>query len=87
MRRSVTIRAESWPAIIPFRISNNVWDDFPCVVCEIEQDGLTGRGEALGVYYLDETTDSMATELEASPAAMGDRVLAAGGWTGGKHRG
>jgi L-alanine-DL-glutamate epimerase-like enolase superfamily enzyme len=56
---------ESWPAIIPFRISNHVWDDFPCVVCEIEQGGLLGRGEALGVYYLDETTDSMAAELEA----------------------
>ena len=40
MRRSITIRAESWPAIIPFRISNHVWDDFPCIVCEIEQDGL-----------------------------------------------
>ncbi|MDH3820049.1 MAG: dipeptide epimerase [Gammaproteobacteria bacterium] len=65
MRRNITIRMESWPAIIPFRISNHVWDDFPCVVCEIEQGGLLGRGEALGVYYLDETTDSMAAELEA----------------------
>jgi L-alanine-DL-glutamate epimerase-like enolase superfamily enzyme len=65
MRRSITIRIESWPAIVPFRISNNVWEDFPCVVCEIEQDGMTGRGEALGVYYLDETTDSMAAQLSA----------------------
>jgi L-alanine-DL-glutamate epimerase-like enolase superfamily enzyme len=65
MKRSITIRVESWPAIIPFRISNNVWDDFPCVVCEIEKDGLTGRGEGLGVYYLDETTDSMAAQLSA----------------------
>jgi len=65
MKRSIAVRTESWPAIIPFRISNNTWDDFPCVVCEIEQDGLTGRGESLGVYYLDETTDSMTAELEA----------------------
>ena len=65
MRRNIKIRAESWPAKIPFRISNHVWDDFPCIVCEIEQDGLLGRGEALGVYYLDETSDSMAAELEA----------------------
>ena len=65
MSRSISVRTESWPAIIPFRISNNVWDDFPCVVCEIEQGDMTGRGESLGVYYLDETTDSIAAQLEA----------------------
>jgi len=65
MMRRVTIRIESWPAIIPFRISNHVWDDFPCVVCEIEEDGRVGRGEGLGVYYLDETVESMSAQLEA----------------------
>ena len=65
MSRSISVRTESWPAISPFRISNNVWDDVPCVVCEIEQGDMTGRGESLGVYYLDETTDSIAAQLEA----------------------
>jgi len=64
MKRRVSFHTESWPAIIPFRISDHVWDDFPCVICEIEQDGLIGRGEGLGVYYLDETVDSMIAELE-----------------------
>ncbi|MDJ0751250.1 MAG: dipeptide epimerase [Woeseiaceae bacterium] len=64
MRRNVSIHTESWPAIIPFRIANNVWDDFPCVICEIEQDGYIGRGEGLGVYYFDETPESMARQLE-----------------------
>lgn len=64
MPRKVAIHAESWRAIIPFRISNHAWDDFPCVVCEIEQDGRVGRGEALGVYYLDETPESMTAQLE-----------------------
>ena len=64
IRRKVSIHTESWLAIIPFRISDNVWDDFPCVICEIEQDGAVGRGEALGVYYLDETPESMAAQLE-----------------------
>ena len=64
MTRSVSIHTESWLALIPFRISSHVWDDFPCVVCEIEQDGAIGRGEALGVYYLDETPESMAAQLE-----------------------
>jgi alkylhydroperoxidase family enzyme len=37
--------------------------------------------------FLNRWNDSMATELEASPKAMGDRVLAQRGWTGGKHAG
>jgi alkylhydroperoxidase family enzyme len=35
--------------------------------------------------FLNRWNDSMATDLEAAPRAMGERVLARGGWTGGKH--
>ena len=35
--------------------------------------------------FLNRWNDSMATDLEDAPRAMGERVLAAGGWTGGKH--
>ncbi len=35
--------------------------------------------------FLNRWNDSMATELEEPPRRMGRRVLAAGGWTGGKH--
>jgi len=46
--------------------------------------------EILGVVslygFLNRWNDSMATELEDSPIAMGERVLTSGGWTGGKHR-
>jgi alkylhydroperoxidase family enzyme len=35
--------------------------------------------------FLNRWNDSMATELEDPPRAMGERVLAQGGWTGGKH--
>lgn len=35
--------------------------------------------------FLNRWNDSMATDLEASPAAMGKRVLTKGGWDGGKH--
>ena len=37
--------------------------------------------------FLNRWNDSMATDLEDSPKAMGDRVLSSGGWTGGKHVG
>ena len=35
--------------------------------------------------FLNRWNDSMATDLESSPRAMGERVLQSGGWTGGKH--
>ena len=65
MKRRVANHTESWESRIPFRISNFVWNDYPAVVCEIEQDGAIGRGEALGVYYLDETEKTMLRQLEA----------------------
>ena len=35
--------------------------------------------------FLNRWNDSMATDLEPAPRDMGERVLAKGGWTGGKH--
>ena len=35
--------------------------------------------------FLNRWNDSMATDLEDSPKAMGEKVLTRGGWTGGKH--
>ena len=35
--------------------------------------------------FLNRWNDSMATDLEEAPKKMGERVLAEGGWTGGKH--
>jgi len=35
--------------------------------------------------FLNRWNDSMATDLESAPREMGERVLAKGGWTGGKH--
>ena len=35
--------------------------------------------------FLNRWNDSMATELEEAPKALGERMLKPGGWTGGKH--
>ena len=35
--------------------------------------------------FLNRWNDSMATDLEDAPEAMGKKVLAKGGWDGGKH--
>jgi L-alanine-DL-glutamate epimerase-like enolase superfamily enzyme len=70
MKRRVINHIESWASLIPFRIANYEWDDYPSVVCEIEQDGVVGWGEALGVYYNDETEKTMLKDLEAVTAAL-----------------
>lgn len=66
MNRKLSLRQESWPTRAPFRIANHVWHEFPCLVCEIEEDGLVGRGEGMGVFYLDETLDSMERQIEGA---------------------
>lgn len=35
--------------------------------------------------FLNRWNDTLATQLEAVPRALGERVLARGGWSGGKH--
>lgn len=41
---------------------------------------------AVSLYgFLNRWNDSMATSLEDSPRALGERVLEKGGWSGGKH--
>jgi L-Ala-D/L-Glu epimerase / N-acetyl-D-glutamate racemase len=56
---------ERWRAIRPFRIAGTVWDSFDSVVVELSDNGRVGRGEALGVYYLQETVDSLSAQIEA----------------------
>ena len=74
MKRRVSTHLENWMALIPFRISRHTWDDFPCVVCEIEQDEIIGRGKSLGVYYLGETEQSMLAQLDSISSALADGV-------------
>lgn len=71
MKRRVVNHIESWQSRIPFRIANYVWDDYPAVICEIEQDGVVGQGEALGVYYNGETERTMLKQLETVSGELG----------------
>ena len=70
MKRTISVELESWPCIIPFRISSGVCEDFPCLVFEIEQDGIVGRGEALGIYNRGETTETMAAQIQGVSDAL-----------------
>ena len=70
MKRRISNHIETWASKIPFRISNQVWYHYPAVICEIEQDGIVGQGEAQGVYYNEETENSMLEQLETITPAL-----------------
>jgi L-Ala-D/L-Glu epimerase len=56
---------EFWPARKPFRIANRRFDTFDSVTVTLSEDGETGVGEALGVFYLDDDQNQMLSEIEA----------------------
>jgi L-alanine-DL-glutamate epimerase-like enolase superfamily enzyme len=59
----IGVHIERWPTLRPFRIAGKTWDHFESVVVELEQNGVIGRGEALGVYYLDETPETLVAQI------------------------
>jgi len=54
----------------PFRISGHEWTSSRSIVVQLSEDGFIGRGEALGVYYLDEDADSMFAQAHAVAAEV-----------------
>jgi L-Ala-D/L-Glu epimerase len=69
-RFSLGYRVETHRLKAPFRISGRVFETSDLVIVELG-DGLeTGRGEAAGVYYLDDEVDHMVAELEAHRDAI-----------------
>ena len=49
----------------PFHISGRVFQDVPVLFANLTEDGLTGRGEASGVYYNHDDPPQMLETLEA----------------------
>lgn len=64
-RASISIHKEQWPLHTPFRITGLEWTNLNAVLVEVERDGMVGRGEAAGVYYLDETAESIYAQIES----------------------
>lgn len=64
MSRTLSVRSEYWKSKAPFRISNRSWEGFDLIVCELRDNGRVGRGEASGVFYLDEQPDGMRAQIE-----------------------
>jgi L-alanine-DL-glutamate epimerase-like enolase superfamily enzyme len=66
----LSLHTERWPTRAPFRITGTVFEAFESVVVELSQDGFTGRGEALGVYYLQESALALLAQIEAQAGAV-----------------
>jgi len=61
----LTIETERWLLKEPFRITGYTFTEAELIVVALDEDGHTGRGEAAGVYYRQETPESMIRQIEA----------------------
>jgi L-alanine-DL-glutamate epimerase-like enolase superfamily enzyme len=68
--RKVTFTTESLELRIPFRITGHVFSAVQVLLVSLEESGCRGRGEGAGVYYLDETGDSMLAQAESVRSAL-----------------
>lgn len=66
----IGVHIEHWPTIRPFRIAGKTWDSFESVVVELERNGIVGRGEALGVYYLGETAETLLAQIRQGAESL-----------------
>ena len=68
--RELILSTESWEMKIPFRITGHVFTEARVLHVKILENGCQGRGEASGIYYLDETPDSMHAQAESVRQAL-----------------
>ncbi|MCF8473639.1 MAG: dipeptide epimerase [Emcibacter sp.] len=61
----IKIEKQSFPLKAPFAITGHVFTASDTVCVTLEDNGYIGRGEAVGIYYKNETAESMIAQLEA----------------------
>ena len=61
----LSVHIEEWELTQPFRISGFEWINARGIVVQLAEDGCIGRGEAQGVFYLDETAESLFAQVNA----------------------
>ncbi len=65
-----SLHIEDWELTEPFRIAGNEWTNSRCLVVHLSENGCTGRGEAQGIFYLDETAESIFEQAHAVAAEI-----------------
>lgn len=68
--REATFSVEQWELESPFRITGHVFHLINILHVAISQKGVEGRGEAAGVYYLNETGESILADAESVKDAL-----------------
>jgi L-alanine-DL-glutamate epimerase-like enolase superfamily enzyme len=66
----LTITTERFALAAPFRISGFVFEHQDMVVVSVSDGRHQGRGEAFGVYYLQDDATAMTATLEAHRARI-----------------
>lgn len=69
-RLVMTLHNEPLPLSAPFRISGYVFEAMPATVVTLSDGTVEGRGEAAGVYYMDDFPKDMIVTLESHREAI-----------------
>ncbi|NYH18430.1 dipeptide epimerase [Paraburkholderia bryophila] len=67
---SLSLRIERWPLAVPFHITGHVIDAARVVSVTLDDGHVAGNGEASGVFYLGETPESIAAQIESVRALI-----------------
>lgn len=70
MPRKLTFSAETWELRNPFTITGHTFTKTDLLYVSIAENGSVGRGEAAGVYYLNENGASMLADVAAVKDAI-----------------
>lgn len=70
MTLSLTYHREATRLAEPFRISGYLFEAMPAVIAHISDGTFTGRGEAGGVYYLNDDSAHMEQQIEEARPAI-----------------
>jgi L-Ala-D/L-Glu epimerase len=62
---TLSVAIEIWSNAAPFHISGHTFSEVELIVVELCDGRHTGRGEATGVFFMNETAPSMVLEVEA----------------------
>jgi L-alanine-DL-glutamate epimerase-like enolase superfamily enzyme len=68
--RKMSFSAESWKLRSPFTITGHTFTAVDLLYVSISEDGSVGHGEGTGVYYQDETGESMLADVAFVQAAI-----------------
>lgn len=77
MALEVETEIESWPLDKPLRITGMTYTEIDVVVVTVRAGEFEGRGEAAGVDYLGESTESMVRQIAAASSLLAKGVTRA----------